>query len=196
MSRLVTPLERSTRDVHRAYQRPDEYLDRVAKYIPAEVVGGYVSLDGILASDSVRPVAAALLSFSGTAWAQTTTPEPAPVTPAPEAVSADLGVFVSAFTSSAGGIIFLICLVLAPLYVWVLARRAGTTVWKAQAFIAALAFLVWAYAIKGSVFFSNKALDAWTLAAFKVPQFYDPQVGAALLVLFSMVVAFYQPKAD
>jgi len=190
MSRLVIPLERSTRDVHRAYQRPDEYLDRVAKYIPAEVVGGYISLDGILASRPARPVAA-LLPFSGTAWAQTSTPAPAP-----EAASPDhLGALLAAFTT-VPGFIFLLCLVLAPLYVWVLARRAGSAVWKAQAFIAALAFIVWAYAIKGSVFFSNPVLDAWAKTTFNVPQFYDPNVGAALLVLFSMAVAFYQPKAD
>ena len=189
MSRLVTPLERSTRDVHRAYQRPDEYFDRVAKYIPAEVVGGYVSLDGILAP--APGSMAAMFQFSGSAWAQTPTPAPPPVAAAPDHAAA----LVAAFTSLPG-IIFLFCLVLAPLYVWVLARRAGTSVWKAQALISALAFVVWAYAIKGTVFFSNKALDAWAQAAFQVPQFYDPKVGAALLVLFSMAVAFYQPRAD
>jgi hypothetical protein len=85
--------------------------------------------------------------------------------------------------------------VLAPLYIWVLARRAGSAVWKAQALIAAFAFVVWAYAIKGSVFFSNRALEAWAQANYQMP-FYDPKFGAALLVLFSMAIAFYQPKAD
>jgi hypothetical protein len=186
MSRLVLPLERSTRDVPRAYQRPDEYFDRVAKYIPAEVVGGYASLDGIVAA-KLGPAGKTAFQLTDTAFAQG-------VTPPAETGS---GLFVSALLSALAtwpGIVFVICLVLAPLYVWALARRAGNTVWKAQALIAVLAFAVWAYAIKGNVFFSpTSPLNAWTMAQFKQP-FYDPVIGAMLLVLFSMVVAFYQPK--
>jgi hypothetical protein len=190
MSRLVTPLERSTREVHRAYQRPDEYFDRVAKYIPAEIVGGYVSLDGIL-SPSGKTSSAAMIQFTDSAWAQATPPATPPAVATPDLAAALIATF-----TGVPGLIFLFCLVLAPLYVWVLANRAGSAVWKAQALIAALAFVVWAYAIKGAVFFSNKALDAWANAAYQAPQFYDPKIGAALLVLFSMAVAFYQPKAD
>ncbi len=185
------PLERSTRDVHRAYQQPDEYLDRVAKYVPAEIVGAYVSLDGTLAS-SVPPRGSAMIQFTDSAWAQGTTPA-APAAPAAAPTFVDA--LISAMTSLPG-LIFLLCLVLAPLYVFVLAKRAGNTVWKAQAAIAALAFVVWAYAIKGTVFFSDPTLNKWAAAALQQPQFYNPQWGAALLVLFSLAVAFYQPKAD
>jgi len=188
MSRLVVPLSRTTRDAPRAYQRPDEYQDRVAKYIPAEVVGGYVSLDGILSTGPVPLKPTAMIPFVDSAWAQAPTTAPAAGPSLTNAIVSSL--------SSVPGVIFLLCLVLAPLYVWVLARRAGTSVWKAQALIAAFAFVVWAYAIKGTVFFSNEALNAWAKTAYQLPQFYDPKVGAALLVLFSMAVAFYQPKAD
>jgi hypothetical protein len=191
MSRLVTPLERSTRDVHRAYQRPDEYLDRVAKYVPAEIVGAYVSLDGTLAARPPLPMSA-ILPFADTAWAQPTTPQ---MPAAPDAAPKFVDALISAMTSLPG-LVFLLCLVLAPLYVWVLARRAGTTVWKAQAAIAALAFVVWAYAIKGTVFFSDPTLNKWAAMTLQQPTFYNPQWGAALLVLFSLAAAFYQPKAD
>jgi hypothetical protein len=188
MSRLVLPLERSTRDVPRAYQRPDEYQDRVAKYIPAEAVGGYISLDGLIGKP-IPAVPSATLNLTDTAFAQ------APAAPATPAGPSLVDALLTTLTKPAG-IVFLLCLVLAPLYVWALARRAGSTVWKAQALIAAFAFVVWAYAIKGTVFFNNEALNAWAKAAYEVPQFYDPTIGAALLVLFSMAVAFYQPKTS
>ena len=178
MSRLVLPTRsvnvgasRGGEAVRAVDAKPDEYLDRVAKYVPAEVVGGYVSLDGIL---------------SPAAHAQASTAGPP---------AANFGSALLTTLSSLPGIIFLFCLLAAPLYVYVIARRARTTVWKAQAFISMLAFIVWAYAIKGSVFFQNDALDAWAKANFHQP-FYNGTWGAALLVLFSMVVALYQPKSD
>ena len=53
MGRLVQPTRSVTLEsgpgvrAEAAYPRGDEFETRVAKYIPAEVVGGYVSLDGI-----------------------------------------------------------------------------------------------------------------------------------------------------
>lgn len=181
MSRLVLPANGATRAA-RGYQG-DEYQDRVAKYIPAEVVGGYVSLDGIL-SKPVTATTGSLFQLTDTAYAQGAQTAQAP----------SLGNALLASLASVPGIIFLICLVLAPLYVFTLARRAGTSVWKAQALISAFAFVVWAYAIKGTIFFQNSALDKWAQTAINQAQFYNPQWGAALLVLFSMAVAFYQPK--
>lgn len=180
MSRLVQPKityvggapTRSPDGVTRspdAGQTVDEYQDRVAKYIPGEVVGGYVSLDGILATPSTPELAAKTLPVA----------------------HADM-IGLSAFMN-VQGFVFLTCLILAPLYVWHCARRTGTTVWKAQALIATLAFIVWAYAIKGSVFFSNPALNEWA-HQFGQDAFYNPKWAAALLVLFSLAVAFYQPK--
>lgn len=153
-------------EVRGGTKNEDQYLDRVAKYVPTEVVGGYVSLDGIL---SAQPAAAsgAIPTLGG-------------------ALGATLG--------SVSGAIFLFCLVAAPLYIYVVARRTGAAVWRAQALIAALAFIVWAYAIKGSVFF-NPHLQSWAKASLN-QSFYDPRWSAALLVLFSMAVALYQPKID
>jgi hypothetical protein len=187
MSRLVQPASRDTTRGYEAKSRgdADEYQDRVAKYIPAEVVGGYVSLDGISAKWGSTT---ASLQMIHEALAQD----------APTRSGAGASDLVGALTASAStwaGIIFLFCLVLAPLYVWTLARRAGTSVWKAQALIATLAFVVWAYAIKGNVFFANTPLDNWAWTVYG-KQFYQPEVGAALLVLFSLAVAFYQPKAN
>lgn len=177
MSRLVQPVVRYVGTPTRAPDRApepasaavDEYSDRVAKYIPGEVVGGYVSLDGIL-STPPHPELAGVAKM--------------------QLVHADVTA-LSAFMNLQTGV-FVFCLILAPLYVWHLARRAGNQVWKAQAFISMLAFGVWAYAIKGAVFFSNPALDEWSAKVLGHP-FYDPKWAAALLILFSLAAAFYQP---
>jgi hypothetical protein len=178
MTRLVIP-KRTGGATHREARRydleGDRYQDRVAKYIPAEVVGGYVGLDSIVKSQQVQGV--------------TRLPDVPPVGEAASAAPSLLAAFMNV-----EGIIFLICLVLAPLYVWHLARRDGITTWRVQALIATVAFALWAYAIKGNVFFKNEALDAWARAVMHVPEFHNPQWGAAALIVFSMFVALYQPK--
>ncbi len=191
MTRLVVP-KRSGEATHRGPgprgHEGDAYKDRVAKYIPAEVVGGYVSLDSLVNSKTSNA------AQSVSSDAVTRTPDASAATDAAVAQPEGIGALFSAIFLSLPGIVFLACLLLAPLYVWHLARRAGITAWKMQAAIAMLAFVVWAYAIKGTVFFKNTALDSWAAANLGRAEFYDPTTGALLLILFSLIVGLYQPK--
>lgn len=186
MTRLVIPKRTAGathRDARRYEVEGDGYYDRVAKYIPAEVVAGYVSLDSIAKSqmDSVKNV----VRSAG----EVAAPAAPAATPMPEAAPTLLASFLTL-----PGIVFLICVILSPLYVWHLARRSGISTWKMQALISTLAFVVWAYAIKGNVFFQNEMLNKWAQATIGRPEFYDPQIGALMLVLFSLIVGFYQPS--
>lgn len=182
MTRLVIPKRTggaTHRDVRRYEAEGDGYYDRVAKYIPAEVVAGYVSLDSIAKSQAAS-------------LPMVRSPAPDAVAGAPAAVTDAAPSLIASFTTLPG-IVFFICLVLAPLYVWHMARRAGIHAWKMQALIATAAFVVWAYAIKGNVFFQNDKLNGWAQQTLGRQEFYDPQIGALLLILFSLLVAFYQP---
>ena len=178
MTRLVIPKRTggaTHRDARSYDVEGDAYQDRVAKYIPAEVVGAYVSLDSIAKSQ-----------LSTSQDALTRIPELGAVpTEAPSLIMSFL---------TFPGVIFIACLILSPLYVWHLAKRAGIGAWRMQAIIATLAFVVWAYAIKGNVFFQNPALDQWAQFVLDKPQFYDPQWGALLLIAFSLLVGLYQPS--
>lgn len=178
MTRLVIPKRTggaTHRDARKYDVEGDAYQDRVAKYIPAEVVGAYVSLDSVLSDQpAVRDAAISRIPELGSA-----------PTEAPSLLAALI---------SMPGIVFFFCLLLSPIYVWHMARKAGIQTWKMQAVIATAAFVVWAYAIKGSVFFQNETLNKWAELNLHRDQFYDPQFGAALLILFSLLVGFYQPK--
>lgn len=185
MGRLVEPQRSLTLEsgpgarAEAAYSR-DEFEARVAKYIPAEVVGGYVSLDGILNPEAVMPPAKAgaaeMAAAAGAAVA------------APLAKAAPVAAKLALFGPT---LVFLFCLILAPLYVWHLGRKSNNPTWKVQAVIAVFAFTIWAYATKGSVFFNNEVLYS-VLGG----QAYNPQLAAALLVIFSLGIAFYEPKGN
>ena len=109
----------------------DGYMDRIAKYIPSEVVAGYMSLDRLLIpSPEVARAPGALASVD---------PALAKLMP-----YLPMGVFVLA-------------LIFTPLYIMQVARRSGPgTPWITQAVLSTLAFIVWAYATQGSVFSHNE----------------------------------------
>ena len=184
MGRLVQPTRSVTLEsgpgvrAEAAYPRGDEFETRVAKYIPAEVVGGYVSLDGILNPEAVMPPVRAAAAATESAAAAVA---------APAAAATPVAAKLAALSPT---LVFLFCLILAPIYVWHLGRKSGNPTWKVQAFIATFAFTIWAYATKGSVFFNNQVLYDMLGA-----QAYNPQLAAALLVVFSLGIAFYEPKA-
>ena len=75
------------------------------------------------------------------------------------------------------------CLAFAPLYVWQVARREKNPAWREQAVIATVAFAIWAYAVDGALFESGRLIS------------HNPTVAGILLILFSMGIALYQPKA-
>lgn len=164
MSRLVQPVSRDrlTRYESKAGGASrDEYLARVAKYVPSEAVGVYASLDGVLNFQPNRDyIPPGLLT---------------PWYPA---------------------IVFGIGLVLAFIWVWVAGKKSGNPTWRIQAIIAIVAFTIWAYATRGSFFVSNPNLDTFAQLVLGQPQFYNANGAMVALILFSSLIAFYEPKAD
>lgn len=178
MSRLVIP---RSKDPLRGYEAKssgdrDKYLDRVAKYVPAEAVGVYASLDGV-----VNPIREAVRA-----------PDPTLAAGALPATAAATGVLNPWFPT----LIFGLGLFLAFAWVWYLGKRSNNPSWKVQAFIAIIAFTVWAYATKGAVFFTNATLDTLAKNLFGQEHFYNPTGAMVILILFSALVAFYEPKTD
>lgn len=141
MSRLVTPNSPTRNDATMtAANDGDGYLDRVAKYVPTEIVAGYIALNG------------AATGLPGT-WQ---------------------------FPGLGG--IFLICLILTPVYLYYAAKPGQPK--RLQITISVIAFVIWAYAVGGaSGFFGANALN-WHNAA----------LASILLVLFSLISGAFAPK--
>ena len=170
MSRLVAPptlavFESSTMSGRRAnYATSEDYQSRLAKYIPAEATGGYVALDNLAR----------------------TLPKPEPAQSVAESAIGSVGPLAAVPQALLGlplwpTLIFIACLMFAPLYVWQVARREKNAAWAPQAVIATVAFAIWAYAVHGALFEFG-------------PIKHNPTVAGILLILFSMSIALYQPR--
>ena len=84
-------------------------------------------------------------------------------------------------------IAFAVCLIFAPLYIWMIGRKSNNPTWAQQALIAAVAFAVWAFAIKGSVFVGDGVFAKLGLG-------HEPTLAGAMLIVFSMGIALYEPQ--
>lgn len=111
----------------------DDYPSKVVKYIPVEIVAGFLTLDGILSASSVPTFAH---------W-----------------------------------LVFILLLVLTPIYTWRFTTVRSQAVKKlhlppakAQIIIATVSFLIWVFAIGGP---------------FKFLSGYNPVYGSVLLILFT-----------
>jgi len=144
----------------------DPFTERLVKYIPAEVIGAYLSLENLL---NLREVV--------------TKAKVAPVAGATtEAVAQAQGV-VAVHGPRIAGIVFLLGLICTPIYIWQQGRSSGSP-WATHAFVATMAFAVWAYAMGGSFFLQNFG---------NLTQLYDSQIAAAGLVAFTLVSGAVKP---
>lgn len=109
---------------------PDDYLDRLTKYVPAESISVYLLVD--------RTLTGAFGSAGGAT---------------PATVPAD-----GPQSNIAGWLIFLLVLALTPVYLR--SRRMVGQPWKLNALIGTLAFVCWAYAIGGTAFVSAGIYNA------------------------------------
>jgi hypothetical protein len=112
------------------------YLERVVKYVPAEVIAAYLALNGFVA---------AAKGYETVYW-----------------------------------IVFLVCLVCVPLYVWRTTRTPKERLFNGV--LATIAFLVWAYATGGGL-----------------PGYLDihyPLYGSVALVLFTLVSGLFEPTTN
>lgn len=107
-------------------EQVDEYASRMIKYIPSEVLAGYLTLESVVTQGSTRAVAAA-----GTATGN---------------IMDQIGNHLPAG-------VFLLGLVFTPLYIWSFSWKTKAP-WGLHAAIATLAFCIWAYAMRG-IFFTT-----------------------------------------
>jgi hypothetical protein len=187
MGRLVQPakLERipvrgsggleSTGSTQNVAVGGDNYQDRIAKYIPGEVVAAYMALDRMLVPDpdTFRAKAKALSGQLESVGAS----------------AAGTALFKNPSTlltihNSLPLLILLIGLIFTPLYIRQLALNegGGASSWRSHALIATFAFAVWAYAIQGS--------------AFTLGHLQDSYVGvwaSAMLIVFTLASGLFGP---
>jgi hypothetical protein len=154
----------------------DNYLERVIKYIPSEIVAAYVALDGIFFEGAERGTAVA-----GAA-------DPAASAAAGGATMAAPGILEAFSSAQIGAAIFAICLIFTPIYIWSQSRQGGGTLpWRLQALISTIAFVIWAYATKGMIFFHSDQLLSMNV--------YDSRLAAAVLIFFTLVSGLFKPGA-
>lgn len=149
----------------------DNYQDRIAKYIPGEVIAAYMSLDRMVVP-SVDTFVQDANAFAA-AGAQKAGPA--------ASFLADAGTRLAVY-QSLPIIIFLIGVLFTPLYIRQIAHRSGTdTRWRTQAVMSTLAFVVWAYAIQGGVFTAGLGIYHGTFAS-------------ALLIFFTLASGLFEPE--
>jgi hypothetical protein len=152
----------------------DGFADRIAKYIPGEVIAGYMAIDRSLVPSAdmfkkTRTELAAKLTESAVAAEQT-------------AMSPKLQLFLH---ENMPLVVLVMCLILTPLYIRQIAVKSGPgTPWATHALIATIAFFVWAYAIQGSAF---------TLGALGFGPLYEGGLAAALVAFFTLVSGLFSP---
>lgn len=154
----------------------DGFMDRVAKYIPGEVLAGYMSLDRGLVPDpgEVRRVVDAAKTAGATRAAGGG---------GGGGAAASQAEVMQLLLPYLPGVVFVIGLIFTPLYIWQLSRNSGgRTPWMTQAIVSTLAFVVWAYAIQGSFFLSGFATSV-----------YHGSLAAAAVILFTLVSGVFAP---
>jgi hypothetical protein len=152
----------------------DGFAERIAKYVPAEILAGYIAIDGYLVPnpDTVREVHRAIAA--GASPTSLTQLYPPQTTEA-----------IMQLTPNLPLIAFVMFLIITPAYFWQLARKSEPgTPWVSHALIATIAFVIWAYAMRGSFFTS------WLAA---IP--YDAKIASTFMFIFSIVSGIFSPRA-
>lgn len=160
----------------------DRYADRTAKYIPGEVLAAYVALDRGLVPDTskftekVEALDKDMTAIKAKAGGFESTGQ--------GAAEASKLMMQIEFYQWLPMIILAIGLIFTPLYIRQLAKNAGPdTPWITHAVVSSMAFLVWAYSIKGSAFQVGYASGI-----------YDGAFAAALLVIFTLASGIFAPS--
>lgn len=117
--------EISDDDKPKTKQGDDNYAERIAKYVPAEVIAFF------LAADKLFPDPNGGDAKSGTL----------------------LDKLIASYSLEVAAAVFAIGLIGTPAYIW--QQRAEGEPWKVHAIMATLAFIVWAYAIHAHIFVEN-----------------------------------------
>jgi hypothetical protein len=153
----------------------DSYQDKIAKYIPGEVVAAYMALDRMLVPDPA--------TFQAKAKALSTQLESVGSSAAGAALLKNPSTLLT-IHNSLPLLILLVGLIFTPLYIRQLAVNEGgtSTAWKSHALISTFAFAVWAYAIQGSAFTLGHLQDA-----------YAGVWASAALIVFTLASGLFGP---
>ncbi len=111
-------------------EKEDDYVTKVIKYIPAEIVAAFVTVDGVLRS-------------------------------------------VQAIPKFVGWMVFLVLLVLTPLYVWRVTSDPAKPPATGQIVVATISFFLWVFALGGP---------------FNHLSWYLPAYGAIVLPIYTVLV--------
>jgi hypothetical protein len=155
----------------------DAFTERLVKYIPAEVIGAYLSLENLLDLKTVVSKQKLALTESVTQLSGPgagSGPLAGPVAP---------GDLMTLYGPKLPLFAFVLGVICTPLYIWQ-QGRASNSPWATHAVVATLAFCVWAYAMGSSFFLQNFG---------QLTSLYNPQVAAAGLVAFSLVSGAVKP---
>ena len=150
----------------------DQFTERLVKYIPAEVIGAYLSLENLL--DLKGVVGKSKLVATAGTGTEAVSPLAGPVAP---------GDLMALYGPKFPMAVFLLGVICTPIYIWQ-QGRAQNSPWATHAVVATLAFVVWAYAMGSSFFLQNFG---------NLTSLYNPQVAAAGLVAFSLVSGAVKP---
>lgn len=157
----------------------DGFADRIAKYIPGEVIAGYMAIDR-----SLVPSATGFNSTKGLLEKAATSVDVAGDSSAAAAANAMSPKLQLLLHENMPLVVLMMCLILTPLYIRQVAIKSGPgTPWATHAIIATLAFFVWAYAIQGSAF---------TVGPFG--WLYHGGLAAALVAFFTLVSGLFSPS--
>jgi len=103
----------------------DNYAERIAKYVPAEVIAFFLAADKLF-------------------------PEPDKKISSECATSSTLDCWIAGHAITVAAVVFAIGLSATPLYIW--QQRTEGEPWFVHAVMATVAFVVWSYAIRAHVF--------------------------------------------
>ena len=149
----------------------DGFMDRVIKYIPSEVLAAYLGFDRMFGDAAGRLAAAPKSSVVASSLTVVTDG------------AGQVPTWHEMLNPHLPWVIFYLLLIITPFYIWQFAASSAAgsrgTAWKTHAFIASIAFVVWAYAIKGSYFMVN--------------DYFDPKVATLLVFIFTVISGFVQP---
>lgn len=152
-------------------ERGDAYLQRVAKYIPAEIVGFFVFINALLKGALETKFGESIKNIGETDNNSTVSEV---ISKATESASLG-GVDVQMISWIAIGISILFI----PIYLWSAHDTSNKDEWlKLNIFVALLAFPVWAYAVEAVAFRS----------------FYDGTLAAIALAFFTLISGAISPR--
>ena len=112
----------------------DNYAERIAKYVPAEVIAFFVTADSLF-------------------------PDPNDTIPSACGSIINMHCFISNPNILPAIVVFVIGLVATPLYVW--RMRDDGEPWGIHAIMATIAFVVWAYGMHAHIFVGTLYSAAW-----------------------------------